>query len=104
MSPFHGGGDMIETVSTSGSTFAKGSRKFEAGTQPLAEAIGLASAIDFIEAIGFDRIAEHDRRLTTEAIRRLKRVPGLKLFGPADTDQSSSSIISLEALIVPCHL
>ena len=106
MEPFQGGGDMIETVGIKGSTFATGPRKFEAGTQPIAEAIGLGSAIDFVQAIGFDRIVEHDRKLSTEAVRRLKLVPGVKLIGPAslaDSEAEFSSIISFNLKGIHAH-
>jgi len=103
MKPFHGGGDMIETVTTNGSTFAHGPRKFEAGTQPIAEAIGLASALEFIEAIGFERIVEHDLRLTANAIARLKSIKGVRLFGPASSGGESSSIVSFNLEQVHPH-
>ncbi|MCB0339362.1 MAG: cysteine desulfurase [Bdellovibrionales bacterium] len=94
MNPFQGGGDMIETVSTEGSTWAKGVRKFEAGTPPIAEAIALGTAIDFISAIGFDRIIAHESNLFKKAYSLLSSEPGVTVYGPASGGGLQASILS----------
>ena len=83
MPPFMGGGDMIGSVSFERSTWAEIPHKFEAGTPPIIEAIGLAAAIEWVEAIGFDAIADHEARLTEHAVARLSAIPGLRLLGQA---------------------
>lgn len=82
MPPFHGGGEMIDRVTFEGSTFKSGPHKFEAGTPPIAEAVGLAAAADYVDGLGRDRIAEHDARLTARAWAGLSGLPGVRLLGP----------------------
>jgi cysteine desulfurase/selenocysteine lyase len=85
MPPFIGGGHMIRTVGATESTWADLPWKFEAGTSQVAEAIGLGAAVDWIEAIGIERIREHEQALVAEALERLAgEVPGLELHGPPD--------------------
>ena len=81
MPPWQTGGDMIRTVTFERTLFAEPPRRFEAGTPPIGAAIGLATALDFIEGIGFDRIGAHDRALADYAIGKLGEIPGLKLIG-----------------------
>ncbi len=83
MPPFLGGGDMIGSVSYERSTWAEPPYRFEAGTPAIVEAIGLGAAIDYIEAIGFDAIATHERVLTDHALRTLSGISGLKIIGNA---------------------
>ncbi|BFV56795.1 cysteine desulfurase [Kitasatospora sp. CMC57] len=80
--PFLGGGEMIETVTMGASTYAPAPHKFEAGTPPIAQAVGLGAAIDYLSAIGMDRIAEHEHTLTEYAVQRLLEVPDLRIIGP----------------------
>jgi len=82
MPPFLGGGSMIETVTMAGSTYAAPPARFEAGTPPIAEAVGLGAAVDYLSAIGMDSIAWHEKELTTYALEALPTVPGLRIFGP----------------------
>ncbi|MDX3093819.1 cysteine desulfurase [Streptomyces sp. ME01-24h] len=91
--PFLGGGEMIETVSMQSSTYAPAPHKFEAGTPPIAQAVGFGAAVDYLSAIGMDRIAAHDHAITEYALRRLKEVPELKIIGP-DTPEGRGSAIS----------
>jgi cysteine desulfurase/selenocysteine lyase len=91
--PFLGGGEMIETVSMSSSTYAPAPHKFEAGTPPISQAIGLGAAIDYLTAIGMENIAAHERELVEYAVRRLQEVPELKIIGP-DTAESRGAAIS----------
>jgi cysteine desulfurase/selenocysteine lyase len=81
MPPWQTGGDMIRTVTFARTLFAEPPRRFEAGTPPIGAAIGLATALDFIEGIGFDKIGEHDRALAAYAVGKLGEIPGLKLIG-----------------------
>jgi cysteine desulfurase/selenocysteine lyase len=85
MEPYEGGGEMISDVQLESSTWAPIPNRFEAGTPPFVEAVGLAAAIDYLDAIGMDTVAQHDRELTTLALERLTEIPGLKIYGPSDT-------------------
>jgi cysteine desulfurase / selenocysteine lyase len=84
MPPFIGGGHMIRTVGPTESTWTDLPWKFEAGTSQIAEAIGLGVAVDWISAIGIDRIRAHERALIADALTRLSEIPGIQLHGPAD--------------------
>jgi cysteine desulfurase / selenocysteine lyase len=91
MPPFMGGGDMIGTVTFERSTWAELPHKFEAGTPPIVEAIGLGAAIDYVESIGLDRIEAHEAALTEHALSRLAQVEGLRVVGTA---QERGGVIS----------
>ena len=91
MPPFMGGGDMIGSVSFEHSTWAHVPHKFEAGTPPIVEAIGLKRAIEWVEAIGYDAIAAHEAALTDYALTRLAGVKGLRVLGQA---QDRGGVIS----------
>ena len=82
MPPWHGGGEMIVSVTLEKSTFKKAPHRFEAGTPNIAGAIGLAAAIDYIERIGRSAIFEHDSMLTHYAAGRLAELPGIRILGP----------------------
>lgn len=83
MQPFQGGGDMIHTVTLEKSTYAPIPNKFEAGTPPIAAAIGLAAAIDYLQGLGMDAIAAHEHRLLQYATEHLAAMPGVRLIGTA---------------------
>ncbi len=83
MPPWHGGGDMIRTVSFAGSTWAEPPYRFEAGTPDMAGAIGLAAAIDYVDGIGLQAIADQEHALLEYATPRLTSIPGLRLIGTA---------------------
>ena len=83
--PFEYGGEMISDVTLHHSTWAEIPHRFEAGTPPIIEAVGLHAAIDYLDSIGMDKIFEHDRALTEVALDRLGDVPGLKIQGPPNT-------------------
>jgi cysteine desulfurase/selenocysteine lyase len=87
MPPFLGGGHMIARVGDFESTWAEPPAKFEAGTMPVAEAIGLGAAVDWLSGIGMEAVREHGRDVTAYALERLSEVPGLKLHGTRDLDQ-----------------
>ncbi|MFF3562913.1 cysteine desulfurase [Streptomyces sp. NPDC002574] len=91
--PFLGGGEMIETVSMHSSTYAPAPHKFEAGTPPIAQAIGLGAAVDYLSALGMDKVEAHEHALTAYALGRLKEVPELRIIGP-DTPEGRGSAIS----------
>jgi len=83
MPPWQGGGDMILSVSFEKTTFNQLPWKFEAGTPHIAGAIGLATAIDYLEKIGMDRIAAYEHELLVYATERLSQLPGLRIVGTA---------------------
>ncbi|GAB3442770.1 cysteine desulfurase [Actinophytocola sediminis] len=80
--PFLGGGEMIELVTMERSTFAAAPHKFEAGTPPIAEAVGLGAAIDYLTSVGMSAIAAHEHELTAYVIDRFAEVDGLTVIGP----------------------
>ena len=84
MPPFLGGGHMISRVNEEGFTPAEPPAKYEAGTMPVAEAIGLGAAVDFLSGIGMEAVREHARDVVGYAVERLQEVEGLTLFGPTD--------------------
>ncbi|MEU4224854.1 SufS family cysteine desulfurase [Nonomuraea sp. NPDC026600] len=83
--PFLGGGEMVETVSVDAMHYAAPPLRFEAGTPPVAQAVGLGAACDFLSEIGMDAVAAHDQALIEYALDRLGEVPGIRFIGPADT-------------------
>lgn len=83
MPPFLGGGDMIRVVHLGSFVPNEVPYKFEAGTPAIAEAIGLGAAVDYLQSIGMEAIAQHEQELIAYALERLEEVPGLRLFGPA---------------------
>ena len=80
--PFLGGGEMIEIVTMVGSTYAPPPHRFEAGTPPIAQAVGLGAAAQYLTAIGMDQISAHERDITGYALRGLRNLPGLTVLGP----------------------
>ncbi len=75
---------MIRTVERDHSTYAEVPAKFEAGTPPVAEAVGLAAAVDFLDGLGMDQVRAHELDLTAYALEALARVPGLTIHGPRE--------------------
>ena len=100
MPPFLTGGDMIEYVREQSSTFAPLPQKFEAGTQNVEAALGLAKAIDYLEGIGMNKIARMETELTAYALEKMKADPHIRIFGRPDT-QNRTSVISFE--VKDCH-
>jgi len=82
MPPYHGGGEMISRVFDDHSTYNKIPHKFEAGTPNVEAAVGLAAAIDYLEKIGLERIAEHEQALAQAAIEQLTQIDGVTVYGP----------------------
>jgi cysteine desulfurase / selenocysteine lyase len=95
MRPFLGGGDMIANVGFDSSTWNELPWKFEAGTSPIAEGVGLGAAIDYLSAIGMDTVRAHERDLTAYTLERLPEVEGLRTFGPHDAD-GRGGVVSFE--------
>jgi cysteine desulfurase/selenocysteine lyase len=83
--PFLGGGEMIEEVAMTGSTYALPPARFEAGTPPIAQAVALGTAVDYLTDLGMDAIAEHEHLLTSYLLEGLSTVDGLQIIGPATT-------------------
>jgi cysteine desulfurase/selenocysteine lyase len=92
MPPFIGGGHMIRTVADNESTWTDLPWKFEAGTSQIAEAIGLGAAVDWIRAIGIERIRAHEEALVADALTRLSDVSGLTIHGPLDAAERGALI------------
>ncbi len=84
MPPFLGGGEMIETVWMERSTYAPPPHKFEAGTMPIAQAVGLAAAMDYLDEIGRDAIHAHEQQLLGRALTELAAIEGVRILGPAE--------------------
>jgi cysteine desulfurase/selenocysteine lyase len=99
MPPVQGGGAMIDRVSFAGTTFAPPPARFEAGTPHIVGALGLHAAIDYVEAIGLDAIAEHEAALVRDARDALSSLNSVRIFGPED----SAGIVSFEVEGVHPH-
>jgi cysteine desulfurase/selenocysteine lyase len=100
--PFEGGGEMISDVTLQDATWAPIPHRFEAGTPPIIEAVGLHAAIDYLDSIGMDQVFKHDQELTAIALERLGDFPGISIQGPTDiTDRGG--VISLTMDGVHAH-
>jgi cysteine desulfurase/selenocysteine lyase len=95
MRPFVAGGHMIKTVDALSSTWADVPAKFEGGTSNVAEAVGLGAAIDYLSALGMERVRAHERELSRYALERLGDIPGVRVPGPASVDDRGG-VISFE--------
>jgi cysteine desulfurase/selenocysteine lyase len=98
--PFLGGGDMIRSVSFDKTTYAPPPHRFEAGTPPIVEVIGLEAAINYVEGIGLERIAEHEHNLLQRATQKLSAIEGLKIYG---TQPGKCSILSFTMAEAHAH-
>jgi cysteine desulfurase/selenocysteine lyase len=92
MPPFLGGGSMIETVTMEKTTFAPPPARFEAGTPPIAEAIGLGAAVDYLTALGMGQIHRHEQELTAYALKTLADIDGVRVFGPAGPEGRGGTV------------
>ncbi|HSP39503.1 MAG TPA: cysteine desulfurase [Frankiaceae bacterium] len=96
MPPFLGGGEMIELVEMSRSTYAEPPHRFEAGTPPIAQAIGLGAAVDYLSALadgqGMAAVAAHEREITAYALQRLAEIPDLRILGPGTPESRGGAI------------
>ena len=100
MPPYEGGGDMIENVTFEKTTYRDAPARFEAGTPAIVEAVGLATAIDYIVGLGLENIANHEKTLLTYATEQLAQIEGLRIIGQAN---SKAPIISFELDGVHAH-
>jgi cysteine desulfurase/selenocysteine lyase len=82
MSPFLGGGSMIRKVTVEGTTYADPPARFEAGTPAIAQAVGMASALRWMDGVGMEAILAHERQIADYTLERVAEVPGLRVFGP----------------------
>ncbi|HEX5560982.1 MAG TPA: cysteine desulfurase [Nocardioidaceae bacterium] len=90
--PFLGGGEMIATVAMERSTYAPIPHKFEAGTPPIVEAVGLGAAVDYLSALGMDAVRRHEEAITAYALEGLASVRGLTVLGPLDAGLRGGAI------------
>jgi cysteine desulfurase / selenocysteine lyase len=90
--PFLTGGSMIEVVRMEGTTYAAPPQRFEAGTPVAGQAVGLAAAVDYVTAIGLDRVHEHEQALTRQALDGLAAVPGVRVIGPTSMVDRGAAI------------
>ena len=95
MPPFLGGGEMIETVHMERSSYAPPPHKFEAGTMPIAQAAGLAAAIDYLSEIGLEAVHAHEQKLLGHALTQLAAIDGVKILGPL-TPAGRGAAVSFE--------
>jgi cysteine desulfurase/selenocysteine lyase len=100
MRPYQGGGEMIREVTRDYVTYADAPMRFEAGTPPIVEAVGLAAALDYIDSVGRERIAAHELALTRTAARRLNEMSGIRIIGEA---RDKGPLISFEAVGIHAH-
>jgi cysteine desulfurase / selenocysteine lyase len=90
--PFLGGGEMIATVSMERSTYAGIPHKFEAGTPPITEAVGLGAAVDYLTAVGMDKVRAHEEAITSYALEGLSSIRGLTVLGPLHAEHRGGAI------------
>ncbi|MGB4891932.1 MAG: SufS family cysteine desulfurase [Propionicimonas sp.] len=82
--PFLGGGEMIEVVTMESSTYAPPPYRFEAGTPPIAQAVGLGAAIDYLEGVGMEWVAAHETEITAYTLAGMATLPGVRVLGPTE--------------------
>ena len=92
MPPFLGGGEMIESVWMDRSTFAEPPHKFEAGTMPIAQAVGLGAALDYLSEVGRDAIHAHEQELVSQALAALTAIDGVTILGPAEAVDRGAAV------------
>ncbi|HEX2258525.1 MAG TPA: cysteine desulfurase [Actinomycetota bacterium] len=102
MEPFHGGGEMILDVWIDHATFNEIPYKFEAGTPPIAQAVGLGAAIDYLNEIGMKAIRDHEVELTKYALDQLNEVPEIKIYGPKNAEEKGG-VVSLTLGDIHAH-
>ncbi len=92
MSPYQGGGEMINVVSRDESTWAALPHKFEAGTPNIAGAVGFGAAVDYLAGVGMEDIIAHEKALLAYALERLEEIPGMNIYGPRSLEERSAVI------------
>ena len=98
MEPFNLGGHMIRAVKADETTWGELPHKFEAGTSPIAEAVGFAAAIDYLTDVGFDAIEEHEHELVAYALDRLAELPWVTCYGPAPEKRAGIVSFNVEGV------
>ena len=98
MDPFMAGGDMIRTVRIEGTTYHDLPWKFEAGTQAIAEVIGLGAAVDYLEGLGMDAVRAHELEITEYAYEAMSEVDGLTVYGPPPSRRAGVISFSLDGI------
>ena len=96
MPPWQGGGNMIDRVFADRSTWAEPPAKFEAGTPPIAEIVGLGAAVRWVEALGWDAVERHDADLAAYACERLGEVPSLTVYGPPAEERAALASFTVD--------
>jgi cysteine desulfurase / selenocysteine lyase len=97
--PFLGGGEMIESVWMDHSTFAPPPHKFEAGTMPIAQAVGLGAAVDYLTSVGLEQVRAHEQALLRHALPALTEIEGLRILGPTEAvDRGGAISFTVEGL------
>jgi cysteine desulfurase/selenocysteine lyase len=92
MPPFLGGGEMIANVTLEGTTFNEVPYRFEAGTPPIAEAVGLGAAIDYLNDLGMDNVRQHEMDILATAVPALEAVDGVTVHGPHDPAERGAAV------------
>jgi cysteine desulfurase/selenocysteine lyase len=92
MPPFLSGGSMIELVTMERTTFAPAPQKFEAGVPMTSQAVGLGAAVDYLSAVGMDRVAAHEHTLADAALAGLSQIDGVRIIGPSDTKDRGATV------------
>lgn len=90
--PFLGGGEMIEVVRMEASSYAPPPHRFEAGTQPIAQAVGLGAAIDYLAGLGMDAVQAHEEQITARILAGLGGLDGVRILGPADVAERGGAV------------
>jgi cysteine desulfurase/selenocysteine lyase len=90
--PFLTGGSMIEIVKMEGSTYAPPPQRFEAGVPMTSQAVGLGAAVDYLSAVGMDRVAAHERALTEQTLTGLLEIDGVRIIGPPDIEDRGGAV------------
>jgi len=99
MPPFLGGGEMIESVWMDHSTYAPPPHKFEAGTMPIAQAVGLGAAVDYLSEVGLEAVRAHEQDLLRHALTTLAEIDGLRILGPTEAiDRGGAISFTLDGL------
>jgi cysteine desulfurase/selenocysteine lyase len=92
MEPTEGGGEMIADVGLYESRWAPVPYKFEAGTPPIAQAVGLGAAVDYLNAVGMETVRDHEQEITGYAMKRLAEIPDLTVYGPSDPENRGGAV------------
>jgi cysteine desulfurase/selenocysteine lyase len=98
MDVYQTGGDMIKSVTLMSSTFAPYPVKFEAGTQAMAEVVGLAEAMNYLHAIGMEKIARHDQMIVTYAYQQMKKIKEVEIYGPSPIRRSGAIAFNVKGI------